>query len=138
MARQLNALFSWSIHYSNCKEKIVNLDQIQAGLEQLFENLGQGDLTPDERTELMLRRPMLPGLEELPIVTEQVVQALQADPDYKDLPAGYSWNDLRSDLSDSRNWYLAGCGHITPSFDECLRYAKDYVRVARENVKKSY
>lgn len=115
----------------------MSLDQTQAGLEQLLEKLKRGDLTLAERTELMLNRPRLPGLEDLPAVTEQVVQALQADPDYKDLPTGYSWNDLRSDLSDSRNWYLAGCGHVTPSFDECLRYAKDYIRMAGEKAQKS-
>lgn len=69
----------------------------------------------------------LPGLEGLPAVIQQVLSALKQDPRYRNLPEGCNWADLENDFSDPRNWYLAGSGHVTPSFHECLSFAKGYI-----------
>lgn len=116
----------------------MSLEKTEEGLRDVLKKLEDNPgMSRDEVAELMLSRPSLPGLEGLSSVSEQVIKSLQADPRYKDLPEGYTWNELRLDLSDSRNWYLAGMGHVTPSLDECLRYAKDYIEGARRKTNKA-
>ncbi len=79
--------------------------------------------------------PVLPGLDDLPRVVSGAIWVVMSDPEYRNLPEGYTKYDLQFDLSDPRNWYTPG-GHHTPSHDECVRYAKDYIRAAREKVQK--
>jgi hypothetical protein len=81
--------------------------------------------------DAFLSRPALAGLNDLAGIIDQTITVITAEDGFA-WPADYGEYELRRDLSNSQNWYVAGMGHITPSPEECLRYARSYLARARK------
>ncbi len=70
---------------------------------------------------------LLPGLEELGSRIRAAIEKTKLNPDYSAV-SDHEWNGIGIDLSDSRYYYVAGCGHIAPSLEElekCVRESAD-------------
>lgn len=66
---------------------------------------------------------LLPGLETLGPGIRAAVARARLDPAYKDIP-DEEWQQIGMELSDPRYYYIAGCGHTTPSDSELEKHVR--------------
>ncbi|MBI2054310.1 MAG: hypothetical protein HYT36_03175 [Candidatus Staskawiczbacteria bacterium] len=74
---------------------------------------------------------MLPGLENLHSVISTIIGKMMLNWDNRDIPVEL-WEKIELELCDSRNWYVAGAGHITPQPAEVEEWAKSLIENYRK------